>query len=216
MWIGIFLIVMFVIAIIIIVSYAISNSKYSDASFDNKGKDINGVMKDLINIKNGIANVKEGNAAIQRLIDIEALKVEYPSHERILNDSIKLIETTNNIDVLISRHKDVINEWTWMEEQYQKGMPIRLQQEPCGFSVAANRVANFHIVRIANYQFNKFKTEISMLKSYKAIEKRFINMFELIEKCESSLKHHENKFEALDELNDIRFKVEVLFQDYKQ
>jgi hypothetical protein len=184
----------FIIAIIFSILAAVA--------FSNKGKN------------NTVGVNDKKRIARQKLLDINTLKVEYTSRARILNDSIKLIETTNNIDVLLSRYIDATREYGWMAEQYRKGMPIKLQPEPHNFLPSINKVTNINIVRIANYQFGEFKIEISTLKSKKAIDDRFVKMFELIQKCTSSLKHHQNQFEVKDELNEIHSKIEDLFQNY--
>ncbi|MDR3117855.1 MAG: hypothetical protein LBU44_00260 [Mediterranea sp.] len=141
---------------------------------------------------------------------IQAFTIEYSSHERILNDSMKLIETTNDIDTLLGRYKDASEEWSWMEMQKAKGMPIIINQESCGFYSTLNRVTNFHIIRIANFNYAKLQNDVVKLKSKMAVENRVTKLLVLLDKCISSLKYHDNLEKSQAELTTIHSKVRNL------
>jgi hypothetical protein len=141
---------------------------------------------------------------------VQSFKTEYSSHERIFKDSMKLIETTNNIDTLLGRHNDASEEWSWMEMQKAKGMPVIIKQEPCGFYSTLNRITNFNIIRIAKFNYNKLQSDIINLKSKKAVENRIVKLIELLDKCTCSLKFHDNLERSKAELLSIRSKLEEL------
>jgi hypothetical protein len=148
--------------------------------------------------------------AIKRLAQLQSLEVEFPRHKQILDESAELIETTNNINTLLSRYIDVLNELEWMHSQKDNGMPITLGESLVDSKIKLNRATNVSIVRITEYHFNKLRGELELLKSHKAAQNRIDKMNELIGKCRSELKEHENMSESVAKLNSIELKLNQL------
>lgn len=145
-------------------------------------------------------------------VDLLSLKAEFPSHKRILDDSVKLIQTTNNIETLLRRYDDALFHYNWINEQKKNGLPVKFECKDY-FPKELNRMTNFHIVRIATNLTNNYKEQLLKLKTDKARENITIQTFKTIEICLSSLKLHTHKAEATKELNDLHDVIEDAFSN---
>jgi hypothetical protein len=76
-----------------------------------------------------------------------------------------------------------------------------------------NRITNFHLVRIANFQYHKFLNETYNPKSIKILDSKTEAIFGLVDQCVSNLKPNLNYQEAKNELNEIHFNIENVFSD---
>ncbi|MDD4820283.1 MAG: hypothetical protein PHD21_05565 [Flavobacteriales bacterium] len=141
----------------------------------------------------------------------QSFLLQFPRRKQILEESMALIQNSNNINVLVGRYNDVVENYNWIIERKNEGMPVIFNEESCGFISSLNRAMNFHIIRVAKYMYDKKKQEIGSLKTKKAKENRCVELFELIEKCKKSLKNNENKDEAILDLDNVHYKIEELY-----
>lgn len=82
---------------------------------------------------------------------IAILKVEYPRRRQIFDESVSIIQKTNNPDVLFRRMDAVRDFVIWAFEQEAKGLPIKLDKNKEEMQEETNRFCNFHCVRVAHY-----------------------------------------------------------------
>lgn len=141
------------------------------------------------------------------------LQIEFPRRKQILEESVKLIQETNNIDTLLSRYDIALEHFHWIMEQKAKGLPIWFNTEEEGFESALNRIRNYHIVRIAMEKFINYKKKMYGLKTAKAKENNTAQMFEYLEKCKQSLVSHANKGESEAKLNKLHNNTEDFYSD---
>lgn len=141
------------------------------------------------------------------------LQIEFPRRKQILEESVKLIQETNNIDTLLSRYDIALEHYHWIMEQKAKGLPIWFDTEEEGFESALNRIRNYHMVRIAMEKFINYKKKMYGLKTAKAKENNTAQMFEYLEKCKKSLISHTNKDESEAKLNKLHNNTEDFYSD---
>jgi hypothetical protein len=162
---------------------------------------------------------KSSNKTDEEILEFQEnnaiLQYEFPSHKRILEDSINLIQTTNNIDTLLSRYDDFIIHYNWIMEQKRKGVPIDYEFHSNGepFEIGINLFINWHIVRIAQNNIENYKNKIQSLKTYRAKENLIIKSFELIDKCTNALKEHQIKDSFALTLQNLHENIEDLFNE---
>lgn len=83
--------------------------------------------------------------------ELSAFLIEYKSHNRILEDSKRLFETTNNFEVFKVRAELLCENVMWFFDQKSKGKPLKLTQTQSEFEEEFNEKYNFHLVRIAKH-----------------------------------------------------------------
>lgn len=60
---------------------------------------------------------------------IAILKIEYPRRRQIFDESVAIVQKTNNFDVLFRRMDAVHGFIKWAFEQQAKGFPIKLEKK---------------------------------------------------------------------------------------
>ena len=120
------------------------------------------------------------------------LKFEYPRRRQIFDESIKLIQKTNNPDVLHRRYSDIEDFINWVFDMKQKGLPITIQESESEMRMKLPLFFNYHCVRIAHYIFEqspqkkKFRLLSGLLLSLRDTnnkEEAYIEISELINNC---------------------------------
>lgn len=119
--------------------------------------------------------------------------VEFPRKKQILDESVRLIETTNNITVAKGRYETVMTHYKWMVEQKSKGMPVSFSEEACGFESSMKRAFNENIERLVGYNYNKDIAAIIKTKNLESRQKKIAKLRDAISQALSSLKVDENK-----------------------
>ena len=123
---------------------------------------------------------------------VAILKFEYPRRRQIFDESIKLIQKTNNPDVLHRRYSDIEDFINWIFDMKQKGLPITIQESESEMRVKLPRFFNYHCVRIAHYIFEQspqkkqFRLLLDLLISLREADNKedaHIEISELINKC---------------------------------
>lgn len=123
---------------------------------------------------------------------VAILKFEYPRRRQIFDESIKLIQKTNNPDVLHLRYSDIEDFINWAFDMKQKGLPITIQESESEMRMKLPRFFNYHCVRIAHYIFEQspqkkqFRLLSDLLISLREADNKedaHIEISELINKC---------------------------------
>lgn len=133
-------------------------------------------------------------------------KYEFPSHKRILEESINLIQTTKNLETLLGRYDIALEHYFWIREQISNGIPIYFESRG-NFPDELKEHANFHIHRIAENIFKTYKSKIATLKTDKAKENQKEKTMILLSECINSLKQTENTNEWITEINALQNKL---------
>lgn len=119
------------------------------------------------------------------------LKIEYPRRQQIFDESLAIMQKTNNPDVLIRRY-DVITDFVeWFFEQKEKGLPLKADKTKEQMNDDIPAFFNFHAARIANHisehtpKKNRHQCLMSLLSALKDCrnkEEAHIEISELINK----------------------------------
>lgn len=141
------------------------------------------------------------------------LEVEFPNYKRILEESVQLIQTTSNLETLLSRYNIALEHYHWIMERKNNGLPIYFNTEDGGFENALNKINNYHIVRIAMDTFINYKVKMLGLKTIKAKDNNTAKMFEFLGRCKESLKTHENRIEYESKLDKLHNNTEDFYSD---
>lgn len=167
-----------------------------DSKTDRKRKE--NVYRDKLRPVSGQSMPRINNAQTKSI-----LQIEFPRRKQILEESIRFIQETDNIEILLSRYNIALEHYYWIVEQKAKGLSIYFDTEEEGFENALNRIRNYHTVRIAMEKFINYKKKMYGLKTAKAKQNNTVQMFEFLEKCKQSLKDHLNKNESESKLNKL-------------
>ncbi|WP_157279167.1 hypothetical protein [Proteiniphilum acetatigenes] len=133
-------------------------------------------------------------------------KYEFPSHKRILEDSVNLIQTTKSLETLIGRYDIALEHYFWIREQISNGVPLYFESKG-NFADELKEHANYHIHRIAENTFKTHKSKIATLKTDKAKESHKEKTLILLSECINSLKQTENTNEWIAEINALQNKL---------
>ena len=153
------------------------------------------------------------NEEFRRLVDIEAFKIEAQSRIRIFNDSLRLIQETNNVDTFIGRCKDLEESVNWIASKASNGMPIELNKPPLTIRHECNICINENALRLAKVQFDKWNN--IGIKKGKRFDNATIKTFNIIDALLEILKTGNNKTAISNEILQIRNKVEDIYSDIK-
>lgn len=153
------------------------------------------------------------NSNKKRQKKIACFSVEAPSRIRIFNDSMKLIETTNNATTFISRISDIEEFWDWAAEQVKDGMPLQMDGNILSVRKHTYELINRNALRVAIAEFSKWN-EVPR-KVGTRFDKATANAFEAVDGVMACLKAVDNKSEVLPEMERIRDLIEEIYSDVK-
>lgn len=119
------------------------------------------------------------------------LKIEYPRRQQIFNESVAIMQRTNNPDVLIRRYSELTDYIDWFFAQKEKGLPLKADKTKEQMNSDIPAFFNFHAVRIANYisehspkkdQHRLLMSILSELKASINKEEAYIEISQIINK----------------------------------
>lgn len=113
-------------------------------------------------------------------------KHEFPSHKRILNDSIKLIQSTKKLETLLIRYEQALHEYNWIQSQISQGVPLYFKSNGY-FPEELREAANRNINRIAQETYSAYISKSTTLKTEKSKENLKSKTKALLEECKDSL-----------------------------
>ena len=154
--------------------------------------------------------VKSNN---KRKIKVERFAAEAPSRIRIFNDSMNLLEKTNNAQTFIGRVVDVEEFMSWAIEQVKNGMPLQMEGNILTVRNKTNELINRNALRVALAEFAKWN-EVPR-KTGTRFDTATIKMFDAVDGLTGCLKEADNKSEVQTEILRIRDLVEGIYADVK-
>jgi len=140
--------------------------------------------------------------------------IEFNDRRRIYNDSINIIKTTCNIDVLNGRLIDIYDYWRWEDELDNSASKPSCVTEICNIPprpiirAGISARINNNIVRVAKYIHADWFDKYNNLKTQKAKDNCTIKAYKQIDLCISSLIDVENKGKCIDDINNVRNKID--------
>lgn len=142
------------------------------------------------------------------LSKLATMEYEFPRHEQVLRESAKIIETTNNLETLLGRYKDAMNEWEWIEQRINEGIPIHVSVNDKDFPSMLKRGTNENILRVAETYYTETISHCNQLKTEKGKQNKLTTVFDFVERCKYELKENENRRTIELELDEIYYHVE--------
>ncbi|MPN30871.1 hypothetical protein SDC9_178342 [bioreactor metagenome] len=133
-------------------------------------------------------------------------KVEFPSHKRILEDSINLIKSTKNLNTLLTRHEIAQEEYSWIKSQMNAGVPIFFKSNRY-FPDELREYANVNIVRIADAEYVKYAAKKKTLKTDKAKDNLHDKYTNVLNECLFALLAVKNQKECISEIASLITKL---------
>lgn len=80
---------------------------------------------------------------------LATLQIEYPRRRQIFDESVSVIQKTNNPDILCRRFNMISEFVKWVYDNIEKGMPIKTDKTQDQITVEMASFYNYHSVRIA-------------------------------------------------------------------
>ena len=124
-------------------------------------------------------------------LQIATLKIEYPRRRQIFDESISIMQKTNNPDVFFRRYNEVFDFVQWTFRLKKEGCPITTEKTEEQMNSELFSFYNFHCCRIANY-----------ISEHSPKSKRF----DLLLRLKTSLKPALNKEDAFVEITQLMSK----------
>lgn len=127
----------------------------------------------------------------ERQIKKATILIEYQRQRQIFDESLAIMQRTNNPYVLIRRYSELINFVEWVFEQKEKGLPLKTDKTKDQINEDIPAFFNFHAARIANYisehtpkknRHQSLMNLLSALKNCRNEEDAYIEISELINK----------------------------------
>ena len=125
------------------------------------------------------------------LQQLSILKIEYQRRQQIFDESIAIMQKTNNPDVLMRRYSELTDFVDWFFAPKEKGLPLKADKTKEQMNADIPSFFNFHATRIAkNVSENVSKKNrhqvlmalLSSLKDCNNKEEAYIEITELINK----------------------------------
>lgn len=149
----------------------------------------------------------------RKTTDLYAYTTIFNNHNRILQDSIRIIETTENIDVLERRINDALEQLNWIISEKENGKPITseipLPQMLCNFK----KDANSEIYRVSLSVFTKWTDKCRSCKTSRAQENSTIKAFKDIDRLLQLIQDTEDKNEVISDVMKFRNLIEDTYSD---
>lgn len=163
---------------------------------------------------------KQGNVGgscfdSDRLLKLSRFQFEAPNRIRIFNDSIKLVQSTQNANTFIGRVKEIDMFTEWSFEQLRDGMPLTTYGRNHLEMVRSYRnMINRNALRVAQAEFAKW-SKVRRVNG-KVFDKATIKIFEALDNLVDCLETGDNKNEIQSEISNIRNLVEDIYSNVKE
>lgn len=145
--------------------------------------------------------------------DLYAYMTIFNNHNRVLQDSIRIMKTTDNVDVLDCRINDALEHLGWMISEKENGIPVTseipLFQMLCNFK----KDANSEIYRVALSVFTKWTDKCRRFKTSKAKENSTVKAFKDIDKLLLLIQDAENKDDTIEGVMKFKNFIEDEYGD---
>ena len=155
----------------------------------------------------------QSNSNRERQKKIACFSVEAPNRIRIFNDSMRLVETTNNAATFIERVDNIEEFLNWATEQIKNGMPLQMEGNILSVRKQAYELINRNALRVTLAEFAKWNEVPRKVGS--RFDKATAGAFEAVDGLLVCLKAVENKSEVLPEMERIRDLIEEIYSDVK-
>ena len=125
------------------------------------------------------------------LQQLSILKIEYQRRQQIFDESIAIMQKTNNPDVLMRRYSELTDFVDWFFAQKEKGLPLKADKTKEQMNSDIPAFFNFQAVRVANYisehspkkdQHRLLMSILSELKDSINKEEAYIEISQIINK----------------------------------
>ncbi|MBR8720223.1 hypothetical protein IX307_001353 [Bacteroides pyogenes] len=136
-------------------------------------------------------------------------RVEFPSHKRILEDSVKMIQTTRKLETLLTRYNLAMEHYNWIQRQIADGAPIYFKSHG-HFPEELREHANYHIERLAREAYTAYREKSASLKTEKAKETQKIKTKALLERYKGALMSSSKMFEWKHKIEELEKKITTL------
>ena len=165
------------------------------------------------NDESRVPKAEERANALRRLNELESFKIEAPNQIRIFQDSLRLIQNTNNIDTFIIRCSDLENSLNWIASKVAIGMPIELSKPPLIMRLECFICINENALRLVKAQYEKWNSIEH--KAGKRFDNATIKTFNVIDSLLGVLKTGDNKDAIKAKIEQIRNNVEDVYSNIK-
>lgn len=145
--------------------------------------------------------------------NIAEFMVEAPNRIRIFNDSMRLIENTNNATTFI-RRVDTIEEFlNWASRKVQEGMPLKMEGNVLSVRKQTYELINSNALRVALAEFAEWSEKER--KPGKRFDNATIKAFEAVDGLSGCIKTASNNEEVLTEITKIRNLIEEIYSNVR-
>lgn len=155
---------------------------------------------------------KKGNIG-RKTFNLDAYITTFNSHNRILQDSIRIIKTTENVDVLERRINDALEHLDWMISEKKNGKPVTSEMPLSQMLYNFKQDANSEIYRVALSVFSLWAEKCRTYKTEKAKENSTIKTFKDIDRLLQLIQDSENKKDTIESVTEFRNLIEDEFAD---
>lgn len=149
----------------------------------------------------------------RKVSDLDAYTTMFNNHNRILQDSIRIMKTTENIDVLERRINDALEHLGWMISEKENGKPVTSEIPLSQMLYNFKKDANSEIYRVALSVFTLWTEKCRTYKTEKAKENSTVKAFKDIDRLLKLIQDTENKEDIIDGVTEIRNSIEDEFGD---
>lgn len=149
----------------------------------------------------------------RKMPDLYAYTTIFNNHNRILQDSIRIMKTTENIDVLERRINDALEHLGWMISEKENGKPITSEIPLSQMLYNFKQDTNSEIYRVALSVFSLWTEKCRTCKTEKAKENRTIKAFKDIDKLLLLIQDAENKDDTIKGVMEFRNLIEDEYGD---
>lgn len=141
-------------------------------------------------------------------------KIEFPRRKQILEESIRLIKTTNNHETLNTRYETALEQYLWIQNAIDNKVPIYFKSN--GYFPMELKIAyNLNLIRIAKKHIDNTISKLSTLKTSNAKDNCAVKAFEILEHYNDLLKVAGNQGESENELRKLKIRLEDFYSDLK-
>lgn len=141
-------------------------------------------------------------------IEQRELESTLKRHSQIINESLRIIRNTKNIETIESRYIDIIHNYNMSLDYKKLGYSVNLQEN---FLQDFNDEFNRNIYRVAKIKVKEFSLKIKSLKTDKAKDNATKKIFTFIQEVDILLRDSKNKNEALASIQKLKDKIEDIY-----
>lgn len=129
-------------------------------------------------------------------------------HVQIIQESLRIMQSTNNVETLKSRYDEIWSNHTMIGYYIEQGYDVNIDKD---FTTKLSILYNDRICAIASLKVNEYALKMQSLKTEKAKDNNTKKIFLLLDQYNKKINKNHNHIESMNKISELKNKVEDIY-----